>query len=299
MSSSSGSIVGTNNQIDVTTASNTSAIAIDPTYTSNIKANTNITGGGTITYTSAYAFSWTSRFIVMNDGKNANFATSGYFDISMPANGTVIPAYGGATAITVAGGTITLPAWQALYYILPVGNSHTSESANFAVVGYTGANYTVPENWVMIAIHNGDDNTIRLGTGNMMAPGQTIVTTYGQPSRYHIINENYGAQNITIGPTIGVDDGFTIFGSITNTVCASPNATTVQIAYNNGLLFLTTTSGGVSGITGNGTNTLSFTHSDGGCGYSNVLTVTCASGQINIYSTTNNGYFRYRFVWTY
>ena len=119
--------------------------------------------------------------------------------------------------------------------------------------------------------------------------------------RYQIINENYGANTYTGGPTgLGTHDGFVMFGNITNTGCAGNNNNSfVQVSYVNGLLFVTVLSGTLT-VGGNGTNTVTISHTDGGgCGFTNVITISCASGQITMSTTTNNGYFRYRFGWTY
>ena len=174
-------ITGTPKQIDVTNGNGVSGdptIAISSTYTADTKANTNLTGGGTITYTAGYNLSWGTRFIVISNGYGSHFAASGYFDISMPANGTVIPGNGGASSQTVAGGVINLLPWQALYYVLPIGSGNGSVAANFQLASYTSA-MTVPDSWILIALRNGDDNTLKLGTGVTLIPGQTYSTLTG------------------------------------------------------------------------------------------------------------------------
>jgi hypothetical protein len=166
-------ITGTTNQVDVTNgnfAANPN-VGISPTYTADLAAKTNMTGGGTVVWTGSN-LSWTSRFIVISNGRGTYFAASGYFDMSMPADGTVIPGLGGASNHTVTGGVITIPAWQALYYILPIGSGNGSVAANYRIVSYT-ADFVVPENWILVALRNGDDQTLRLGTGETLTAGQT------------------------------------------------------------------------------------------------------------------------------
>jgi hypothetical protein len=90
----------------------------------------------------------------------------------MPANGSVITGVGGASNITVSGGTVVIPPWQALYYVLPIGGSNASADANFRIASYTSA-FQVPENWVLVALRNGDDNSLKLGTGVILKLGQT------------------------------------------------------------------------------------------------------------------------------
>lgn len=174
-------ITGTTNQIDLTNGNGVSGnptVAISPTYTAITKASTNLSGGGTVTYSGAANFSWTNRFIVIDNGNGSHFSTNGYFDISMPSNGTVINGYGGASNQTVAGGVINIPGWQALYYILPIGSGNGSVASNFVLASYTGA-LVIPETWILVAARNGDDNTLKLGTGVTLVLGQTYTATGG------------------------------------------------------------------------------------------------------------------------
>ncbi len=130
-------------------------------------------GGGTVGYNNpGTGVSWSSRFIVISNSKGTDFAASGYFDITQPVDGTVITGANTAN-ITVAGGAIPLPTWCALYYILPLGSALTSLPANFRVVCYTGSNFSIPSNWVLIAGHNGDNTTVRFVNGLVLRSGQT------------------------------------------------------------------------------------------------------------------------------
>ncbi len=166
-------INGTTNQIDVANGnfSVNPTVAINPAYTAATKAQANLSGGGNITYNGS-GIGWTSRFIVINNGAGSQFSTNGYFDIDMPANGTVITGVGGAGNATVAGGIIPVGCWQALYYILPVGSTNGSVAANFRVAQYVAA-LAVPENWILICNQNCDQATMRLGTGQILQNGQT------------------------------------------------------------------------------------------------------------------------------
>ncbi|MDL2342449.1 MAG: tail fiber domain-containing protein, partial [Patescibacteria group bacterium] len=137
----------------------------------NLRSNINVSGGGTVSFNGT-GVSWSSRFIVISNGNGSDFSTSGYFDITEPANGTVITGVGGAANATVAGGYIPLTAWQAVYYILPNGSSNASVNANFRVAAYT-AGMTVPSNWVLIAIENGDNTTLKTAAGLTLRSGQT------------------------------------------------------------------------------------------------------------------------------
>jgi fibronectin-binding autotransporter adhesin len=136
----------------------------------NIRSNVNITGGGTSSYDGTNV-KWTSRYDVIANGNGADFSTSGFFDITMPTSGTVT-GVGGATSVTATASGIPLANWTALYYIMPIGSASTSLPANFRVATYTSA-LSVPSNWVLIALHNGDNNTVRFGIGITLATGQS------------------------------------------------------------------------------------------------------------------------------
>ncbi|MEI6349117.1 MAG: hypothetical protein WCP69_14310 [Bacteroidota bacterium] len=176
-------ITGTANQIDIANGNfgSNPNIGIHPSYTANLKANSNLTGGGTASYISSM-LKWTSRFIVISNGNGSHFATSGYFDIAMPTSGT-ITGVGGASDATATASGIPLTSWQALYYILPIGAGNASVAANFRIASYTSS-LTVPESWLLVAVANGDDGSVRLGNGMVINSGQSIT-----PSNPYIINQ--------------------------------------------------------------------------------------------------------------
>lgn len=218
---------GAANQIDVTNGdfSGNPAVAINPSYTASTKAQANISGGGNITYNGS-GIGWTNRFIVINNGAGSHFSVNGYFDIDMPANGTVITGVGGAGNATVAGGIIPVGCWQALYYILPVGSGNGSLPANFRVAQYV-AGMVVPENWILIANQNCDHSTMRLGTGQILQSGQTWpagagyapysgsgnyvqnqavngVFATGQAASYDVTGNGEVGGNLNVGGNLGV-----------------------------------------------------------------------------------------------
>lgn len=112
--------------------------------------------GGGVRSVTATGIGWATRFILMGLGKNAAFASSGYFEITMPADGTVITGYGGAANVTVAAGEIPLANNRALYYELPVGGVQTSQAANFRIVDYAASMIDIPANWILIALASSD-----------------------------------------------------------------------------------------------------------------------------------------------
>jgi hypothetical protein len=142
------------------------------TMTSSHRANRNISGGGTITVDASYNVRWTTRFIIISNGMGSNFSTNGYFDIDCPTTGTITGVGGAANqTATVAG--IPLPAWHAIYYILPIGSANGSVAANFRVASYT-SNLDIPHTWVLICVRNGDNGTVTFNNGITLLNGESM-----------------------------------------------------------------------------------------------------------------------------
>jgi hypothetical protein len=146
------------------------------TLVASLRANTNISGGGVITVDAGGSIKNSARFIVISNGRGAHFSASGYFDIKIPTSGT-ITGVGGASDRTATVNGIQVDGWEALYYILPIGSNQTSLAANFRVAKYT-ANLVIPEEWVLIAIKNGDNGgKYHIIDKYILATGQSIKTT--------------------------------------------------------------------------------------------------------------------------
>ena len=136
-----------------------------------IKAGFNLSGGGTISMSAGSLFKWTARFIAISNGRGAHFSTAGFFDIIKP-DGGILVGVGGASDRTWVVAGIVLNAWEALYYILPIGSDNTSLLANFRVADYRNA-LEVPADWILLAVRNGDDDIVRVGTGIHLGLGES------------------------------------------------------------------------------------------------------------------------------
>lgn len=180
------------------------------TRTSSHRANRNISGGGTITVNASGSVLWSSRFIVISNGRGSNFAASGYFDITCPTSGT-ITGVGGAGSVTATAAGIPLGAWQALYYILPIGSTNGSVAANFRVVSYT-TDLNIPHEWVLICIRNGDNGAVTFNNGITLSLGQSM--------------NSIQQTNANTGNTLVRRDGSGNFSAGTITAALSGNATT-------------------------------------------------------------------------
>ena len=143
--------------------------AFDQLYYS-IRAQSRIVGGGTISVDASYNIKWSQRFILIGLGRDANLATNGYFNITTPTVGTIIPGYGGAPSATVTSAGIPLASWTALWYVVPYGSNEVSLDANFRVTTYT-SNLKVPNDWILIAVRNTDATRVEWATGDKVEPG--------------------------------------------------------------------------------------------------------------------------------
>lgn len=154
-------------------------------FSPSMKAGFNVSGGGTITVDGSGYVNWSTRFIVIAHGRGTNFATSGYFDITVPGSGSTITGVGGAGNVTTTAAGVPLGTWQALYYILPLGGASSSVAGNFRIMSYT-TDQDVPYNWIQICVRNGDDGLFYFPQGLVLNTSQS--TTYGQRTTNFQIN---------------------------------------------------------------------------------------------------------------
>lgn len=143
-----------------------------------------IMSGGKATFNPVTGrFRWPDRMIVIGNGSGVHYSTLGYFDIAMPAVGTAVPIFPGATTRAWETTGILLDAWDALYYELPLGSNQSSIPGNFRIVRYSNGDYSIPSNWIFIASRNGDSipHTARCGNGMYAMDVWHEVGTAGEP----------------------------------------------------------------------------------------------------------------------
>lgn len=146
-----------------------------------------MSGGGAISWDNS-KLSWSQRFIVIGRGRDLR-QQQGYYDITMPPVGTVIPIHGttegGPTSVTVASTGIDMTVggtafWNALWYDPPYGDTTASVPENFHIVDYRG-DFDMPPGWVMVASMRADATSpsLLLGTGIMVDHLRAPVLTNG------------------------------------------------------------------------------------------------------------------------
>ncbi len=130
-----------------------------------------MSGGGTVSWGGPGGrLKWTSRFIAIPVGRPGT-SGSGYVNIVMPT--TELSAAqvwnGQARSATVDG--VVLNGWEALYAVHATGQGEGA--VTYRIVTHT-ADFSAPSNWLLVAAVNGDDGTVRLGTGEIVGRGGTL-----------------------------------------------------------------------------------------------------------------------------
>ena len=152
--------------------SDTEATSINrATLVESLRANSVISGGGIIYVNSTFFIKWSSIFIIISNGNGSHFSTTGYFQIAMPDVGTEITGLG-TTSKTVTSDGIELGAWDALYYILPIGLDDGTRNANFRLVNYLYS-AEIPETWIPLALRNAAFGYVQFPNGVCLHAGET------------------------------------------------------------------------------------------------------------------------------
>lgn len=142
-----------------------------------LRAQYNITGGGTVTHSATGYLKNSQRFIVINTSKGSDSATSGYWEINIPTSGTITGAFGSNNATCTSDG-VPMGAWDALYYILPYGSLHSSLQNNFRIIRWSNNPFQqIPDDWVLVALQHADSTHIVVANGMVLGAGES--QTYG------------------------------------------------------------------------------------------------------------------------
>lgn len=135
-----------------------------------IKAQFTMSGGGTVTWANN-RLKWTNRFIAIS-AERPNSFSGGHVNIYMPtANLLAANVYDGKVRSVDTNG-ISLSDWEALYAVHRIGGDQSA--VEYRIVNYS-QNHTVPSNWILVAVRSNDDNSIKLGTGEIINAGGTLV----------------------------------------------------------------------------------------------------------------------------
>ncbi|NES65622.1 MAG: hypothetical protein F6K24_10350, partial [Okeania sp. SIO2D1] len=151
-----------------------------------------LSGGGTVTWGGPGAdggLKWTKRFIAISMESGVTYMGSrvisresgatfsaGHIDIIQPTEN--IPGnnvFDGKPRSVDKDGVI-LYSWEALYAVHTIGDAQ--DAVSYRIVKFTKA-FEAPSNWVLVAVVNGDNNSIKLGTGLIL--NKNTSSTNGSP----------------------------------------------------------------------------------------------------------------------
>ena len=128
------------------------------------KAQFTMSGGGTVTWSfdsqsKSGRLKWSERFIAIGMGGDGTAIAAKHISAFIqkprtPSNRGTRKTGGPTRASSSKNG-------RRLYAIHQVGGNHTS--VEFQIYEYRQA-FEAPSNWLLIAVHNGDDGTVKLGT---------------------------------------------------------------------------------------------------------------------------------------
>jgi len=134
-----------------------------------LKAQFTMTGGGTVTWGGPGGrLKWTARFIAPVGRPTARL---GHVNVFQPT--TDIPAaqvHDGAARSANADGVV-LHASEALYAVHQPGGDQGAVSLRIV---HVDRDFQAPGNWLLVAAVNGEDGTVRLGTGEIVGRGSTL-----------------------------------------------------------------------------------------------------------------------------
>jgi hypothetical protein len=152
------------------------------------RAQFTMTGGGTVTWGGLVQdaigagrwggrFKWTQRFIAISMERGKTFSV-GHMNVTFPT--AAIPAANTwdntARAVDATTGLL-LGDWEALYAVHTVGGDQNA-ATNLQIRRWTNE-FNAPSNWILVAVVNGDDGTLKLGTGVILAAKSS--STKGSP----------------------------------------------------------------------------------------------------------------------
>lgn len=139
------------------------------------KAQFTLSGGGVVTWAANGYLKWSNRFIAISAERPKTFA-SGYVDIVCPTgNPALVKCWDGSSRATADG--VLLKDWEALYAVHEVGGDPSK--VTFQIVVYNSGTIQAPGNWLLVAVVNSDDRTVKLGTGVTIGTASSYASSSG------------------------------------------------------------------------------------------------------------------------
>jgi hypothetical protein len=146
----------------------------DSDYT---KAQFTLSGGGTVSWVGS-RLRWSYRFIAICMGVPTTFS-AGHINITQPTSDIPASQVWNNTARSANSTGVLLNTWEALYAVhTPKGNQ---DAVSLRIVQYDIA-FTAPANWLLVAVVNSDENSVKLGTGLVLANNTSCTQSSPIPS---------------------------------------------------------------------------------------------------------------------
>lgn len=140
------------------------------------KAQAALSGGGTITWEGPGGFlRWSSRLIAISAERGTTFS-NGWVNIVCPTNPALVTSFDRTNRVDAARG-IQLNIWEALYAVHEVGQD--ANRVTYQIVAHNLGTYQAPSNWLLVAVVNGDDNTVKMGSGVTVATSSSYSAAAG------------------------------------------------------------------------------------------------------------------------
>lgn len=141
------------------------------------RAQFTLSGGGTVSWEGVGGrLKWTNRFIAIAMG-GTSFPAG---HVNIRPIGADIPGEhvhdGQPRSVTADG--VVLNAWEALYAVHATGEDENR--VGFRIVTFF-VPFVPPSNWILVAVVNGDDGTVKLGTGAIIASRCASTSGSGVP----------------------------------------------------------------------------------------------------------------------
>lgn len=121
--------------------------------------------------------------------------------------------------MTVTASGIALPAWNALYYVPATGT--------YRVASYVSGSINSTSGWILIAVYNADNASLRLGTGLTLLNGQTSTNGVVNNAQFNtsVNTAALTVTNNTATGTLGVTGNATVGGTLVVTGATTLNST--------------------------------------------------------------------------
>ena len=131
-----------------------------------------INGGGIVSFDSSANLKWSQRVILIPIERN-EVGIDGYFNLDFPPVNTLIDYYNPSDVLTtreVSSSGLLIGHWEALWYRIEQGTGYETVNSRYVITNYLNYNWQPDENWILLAVRNGDNNILKFMPGQISIP---------------------------------------------------------------------------------------------------------------------------------